>query len=196
MTINGVGALDWASDAGSHLVHKRNTAPSPSDFVIKADTEDAAVASGESSSDKVDFSKLPADLVRILKQGNGTLPSSGDIARMVRDEQSISPLTGYAVFAWHEVTAGDKELIKATTGWDMFADPYGNTASQEALAFAGRLNLDRYSDSHYGSTSSLNGGEVTQAYISKLIQEHFSQQSGQALVPLSILYKAQSALPH
>ena len=93
------------------------------------------------------------------------------------------------------MTAGDKQLIKDVTGFDMFADPFGKTlSSPEVQSFIGRLNMDRYSDSHYGNSSGLNGGEITESYINKLIQEDFSATPGQATVPLPILYKVQSYL--
>lgn len=134
--------------------------------------------------------------MKILQEGDGELPSSDDVARMADVEKYINLPAGRGntIAAWHELTAGDKQIIKQTTGWDMFTDPFGRTASEDALAFAGRLNLDRYTESRYGYASGLNGGEISRAYISKLIEENFSKQPDQAVVPLSILYKVQSFL--
>jgi hypothetical protein len=85
------------------------------------------------------------------------------------------------------LTDSDKSLVKAATGWDIDADPSGNTASPEAKQFVGRLNLDR--------AAGVLKGDIDQAYISKLIQENLSPQPDQAAVPLSVLYEAQRYLP-
>ncbi len=84
------------------------------------------------------------------------------------------------------LTDSDKSLVKAATGWDIDADPFGNTASPEAKQFVGRLNLDR--------AAGVLKGDIDQSYISKLIQENLSPQPDQATVPLSVLYAAERCL--
>ena len=116
---------------------------------------------------------------------------------MAQQEQYFKVEAGHGngIAAWDNLTAGDKQLIKDVTGFDMFADPFGKMlSSPEVQSFIGRLNMDRYSDSHYGNSSGLNGGEITGSYINKLIQENFSAMPGQATVLLPILYKVQSYL--
>ena len=81
-------------------------------------------------------------------------------------------------------------MIKDVTGWDIDSDPFGRTASDAAKAFAGRLNLDRYTFSKYGSSDGFTG-EVDLGYIQHIIQE---QLHGQGMVPVSILYKVEAYL--
>jgi hypothetical protein len=88
------------------------------------------------------------------------------------------------------LTAGDKQMMKDTTGWDIDKDPTGAKASEAAKDFAGRLNLDRYTLSKYGSADGFTG-QVDQAYLQHMIQE---QLGGQGMVPVSLLYKVQSYL--
>lgn len=82
------------------------------------------------------------------------------------------------------LTASDKQLVKAATGWDIDADPAGDTASPEAFEFVGRINLDR-------ACGALEG-DIDKPYIDKLVRESLTPQKGQATVPLSILYKAEA----
>ena len=194
MTINGLSGYSNLSTANTGLTvaSKRSMSESAPGFAL-----DAGDSSATEGSDSIDFSSLPSDLVKILRQGNGELPSPKDIAEMAKQEQYINLPTGYGngVASWHELTAGDKQLIKDATGFDMFSDPLGKTlSSPDVQSFIGRLNLDRYSDSHYGNSSGLNGGEITGSYINKLIQENISAAPGQATVPLSILYRVQASL--
>jgi hypothetical protein len=88
------------------------------------------------------------------------------------------------------LTDSDKAFVKGATGWDVDDDPLGATASQEAKAFVGRLTMDRYTLKTYGSSDGFTG-QIDQAYIQHVIQEQFG---GQDMLPLSILYQAQSYL--
>ena len=84
------------------------------------------------------------------------------------------------------LTTSDKAVVKAATGWDIDADPLGETASPEARQFVGRLNLDR-------SSGALKG-DIDPSYIDKLIHENLAPQPYQVTVPLSVLYKAETYL--
>ena len=109
------------------------------------------------------------------------------------DTVALSPPvapSGRAFCYLDTLTASDKAFVKGATGWDIDNDPLGTTASPEAQAFVGRLTLDRYTLSKYGSADGFKG-EIDQAYIQHVIEE---QLSGQGMVPLSILYKAESYL--
>ena len=88
------------------------------------------------------------------------------------------------------LTPSDKQMIKDVTGWDIDSDPQGKTASEEAQELAGRLNLDRYTLTKYGSADGFSGN-VDQSYIQHVMQE---QLGGQGMVSLSVLYKAQAYL--
>ena len=111
----------------------------------------------------------------------------------VVDAVELSPPvdpSGRAFCYLDTLTQSDKAFVKGATGWDIDDDPLGATASPEAKAFVGRLTMDRYTFEKYGSSDGFTG-QIDQAYIQHMIQE---QLDGQGMVPLSILYKAQSYL--
>ena len=97
-------------------------------------------------------------------------------------DTSIPRGSGNAFSILTTLTPADKQLVKQATGWDIDSDPLGKTASPEASALAGRLNLDRYS----GNLT----GPITQSYLQSLAEE----KAGGAQVPIEALYKAEAAL--
>lgn len=115
----------------------------------------------------------------------------GDTANISSDAKKLTLQNDDRGFSVQTtLTADDKQMIKDTTGWDIDKDPIGATASEAAKDFAGRLNLDRYTLSKYGSADGFTG-QVDRAYIQHMIQE---QLGGQGMVPVSLLYKVQSYL--
>ena len=67
------------------------------------------------------------------------------------------------------LTAKDKEVVKQATAWDIVADPDGKTASEAAFAFAGRLNMERYSVASQGDLGGGLTGRITSDYVEELI---------------------------
>lgn len=110
---------------------------------------------------------------------DGELPSDTvELSRPVRPANCYTYLD--------TLTDSDKAIVKVATGWDIDADPLGESASSEARQFVGRLNLDR-------SCGALKG-DIDQSYLSRLIQENLQPGEGQATISLSVLYKVQTYL--
>ena len=113
--------------------------------------------------------------------------SPEDSVSLSSDSELVRPVRPPDCYCYLDtLTTSDQAVVKAATGWDIDADPLGETASPEAWAFVGRLNLDR-------ACGALKG-DIDASYIAGLIQENLAPQPGQATVPLSVLCKAQAFL--
>lgn len=141
-------------------------------------------ASGKISSETGPYGKIPRDKI----------PSDRESARKLGLPGAYwsSDGGGEGFSCDTTLTKKDKELVKAATGWDIDADPDGNTASEGAKEFAGRLNMERFSVARYGDPGNGLTSEITSGYLQGLIQEQLSAQHDQMRLPLDVLYKAQS----
>jgi hypothetical protein len=178
-----ISSTSW----GFQSVAKTKPPASAYDLNSQASQEDTVVLSEQASG------KVTSQSISVVSPDGKKMPEwvIRDKAAAARGEYYTVDeygVPGFSVLT--TLTKADKELVKNVTGWDIDANPEGDGVSEDGKSFAGRLNLDRYTElSSAGKGGTGLGKEVDAVYLQRIIND---QLAGQNMVSLDLLFKAKS----